>query len=60
MPAAGSPTFERAPFDDPSAGDKHGIDRLRERLHAYMEKKGLPSTPSANEIMMKRPAKITM
>ena len=44
MVAAGSPTFERAPFDDPSAGDKQGIERLRERLHAYMEKKGLRST----------------
>lgn len=43
MPA-GTPTFERAPFDDPSEGDKHGIERLRERLHVYMEKKGLRST----------------
>ncbi len=47
MSAAGSPTFERVALDDAQdahGGDKHGIDRLRERLHAYMEKKGLRST----------------
>ena len=47
MVAPGSPTFERVALDDaPDAheGDRHGIEKLRERLHAYMEKKGLRST----------------
>jgi Fur family ferric uptake transcriptional regulator len=38
MPAGGSPIVE------PSVTDRHGLERLRERLHAYMEKKGLRST----------------
>lgn len=45
MPAAGSPTLDRAvPGGEAPVADRQGLDRLRERLHAYMEKKGLRST----------------
>lgn len=45
MPAAGSPTVDHAvPDGEAPVADRQGLDRLRERLHAYMEKKGLRST----------------
>ena len=45
MPGLGSSTLERAAPDGESpAAEKQGLDRLRERLNAYMEKKGLRST----------------
>jgi Fur family ferric uptake transcriptional regulator len=44
MPGAGSPTFERTLASETLTADKQGVERLRERLHAYMEKKGLRST----------------
>lgn len=45
MPGAGPTTFEHAvPHGDAPATDKQGLGRLRDRLHAYMEKKGLRST----------------
>jgi Fur family transcriptional regulator, ferric uptake regulator len=46
MPGVGSPVFERnhLPADDHHGADRQGAELLRERLHAYMEKKGLRST----------------
>lgn len=46
MPGAETPTFEPVAVSafGTHAHDKDGAERLRERLHDYMEKKGLRST----------------
>ena len=44
MAEAGSPTLERTAPNGDSVTDRHDLDRLRERLHAY----GIaPPSPSA-------------